>query len=611
MKSNAFSIIALLFIICLLGCSSKTKEPVANLFDYNAGEIPESENSINTSNNLIINSGSVEFNLETLTAKTTHNRTTDQYLKVTHIFPPPHIVINHYDPLTCLIDVDVTLVNPFHHSGYDVRLIIFTDDMGHLLVNPDNWTNLFDKPGGFYINPFKAYAKTEPDRFFAGYSEHTENLSILLPGGNSAVDYAIIACRNENCEDPYEVGNFQQSALFEFTSNNAGATVDIYDWQDDVDSVLLYCNNVIGSAPVSAWMKEPNLWEFAFENKTGALPGDYPGFIAVTSFWSREITTYLEISITVTESSTPIEYETEVYPYTPENVLGFDIHGNHLYQCYGDREDRSLCITDISDPYSQPLVGTLHKSGAIAVDVEGNIACVVFEDDEMIVLDISDPSLPVEVGSIEMEYGCNVEISGNYAYLVASHAGLRKIDIEDPANPFLDGYVIGLGTAYDLKISGDYACVGTDTGLKIVDLDYDAPLSPQIIGTFDTLNDIKSIDAYGMYAYIGDGKKLRIIDFSYPAYPVDIASIDIVDNQYQPIWRIDAQGDFVYVTNFREGFRIVDVTTKLSPVLYGAPFVPISGGIEEPELKVNGRFAFISGSAWEGHFWIIELWPEE
>ena len=86
------------------------------------------------------------------------------------------INVNSFDPVTRILDVDVLLRNSIGINGYDVRGILYTDEAGHLLTNPDNWTDLYDIPGGRDINPFKAYNKDDYYRSFPGDAD------LLYPG---------------------------------------------------------------------------------------------------------------------------------------------------------------------------------------------------------------------------------------------------------------------------------------------------------------------------------------------------------------------------------------------------------------------------------------------
>ena len=110
--------------------------------------------------------GMWQFQVEpdTLSVTATPLRYAAAHFNITDMLLPPNCndclktKINSFDPVTRILDVDVTLRNPTTITGHDVRGILYTNDYGHELRNADDWTGLFDIPGGQTINPFKAFA---------------------------------------------------------------------------------------------------------------------------------------------------------------------------------------------------------------------------------------------------------------------------------------------------------------------------------------------------------------------------------------------------------------------------------------------------------------------
>jgi Leucine-rich repeat (LRR) protein len=200
-----------------------------------------------------------------------------------------------------IVDVGINIVNPYPIDGRDVRLIIYNDAIGHKLVNSDSWTDLYDIPAGLPINPFKAYAKDDPNREFAGLAEHTENLQIYLPGGNPYVAYAVDASFPGNCAEPYSMENFTQAYLFDNASSTANLSVSVYDWQDDANEVSLYCPWITGVDFVPFNETDPDTWESVLINNVGVPTGEYPGYMVAWSLDSGAQALYDEVKITVTE----------------------------------------------------------------------------------------------------------------------------------------------------------------------------------------------------------------------------------------------------------------------------------------------------------------------
>ena len=166
-------------------------------------------------------------------------RTADLHLNVRPFISSPRIYIHSWNPSTETLDLDVEIYNNSIYIGHDIRLIIFRDTIGHKLLNPDNYTHLWDIPEGTYSNGFKAYAKDNPNRILHAGEWKTERLQILCPGGNFSIKFAIDASWPSNCEEPYMMNNFTQGMLQAYQGATSDITVDVYDWQDNVDSVRI------------------------------------------------------------------------------------------------------------------------------------------------------------------------------------------------------------------------------------------------------------------------------------------------------------------------------------------------------------------------------------
>jgi hypothetical protein len=54
--------------------------------------------------------------------------------------------VKSFNPTTRLLNLDVTLQNPHSKQTYDVRGLVYTNDAGNQLRNPDGWDKVFDSP---------------------------------------------------------------------------------------------------------------------------------------------------------------------------------------------------------------------------------------------------------------------------------------------------------------------------------------------------------------------------------------------------------------------------------------------------------------------------------
>lgn len=205
-KNSRILILTALFVLLMVGCSSTNNNPTTPVDpDHDLiASIPTTEIDPDQTNRHLLGMWTLTFNPDTMTAEVEFVREVDHHFNVTAwLAPGMNVVINAYDPVTRIVDADVTITNPFFDlAGHDLRAIIFTDLAGNLLMNPDNWTSLWDILGGQDINPFIAYAKDIANRRFGPFYESTESFQIYLGGG--PVQFAIDVSWPGNCEEPQD-----------------------------------------------------------------------------------------------------------------------------------------------------------------------------------------------------------------------------------------------------------------------------------------------------------------------------------------------------------------------------------------------------------------------
>jgi len=293
--TRLFPLYIAFLLIIIAGCSFSDDSPVTS----SSNQFPEV--SYENQDHSLLGMWDVEFDLENLSAKILPKRDLAAHYNITLFLPSPTIQIISFDPTYGVVEVDLTIHNPNAIPARDVRLIVFTDAVGHRLVNADAWTDLYDPPGGLPVNPFKAYMKSDPDRIFPGISDQTETLEIYLPYTNPNVTFAIDATFPGNCVEPYMMENFSQTSLDETAGSSADIQIDVLDWQDDVSSVSLYCPLVTNQQLVPLTFDSGNTWAGIVTNVNGKAHGDYPGYILA---YSGGVALYHKVDITVSTGGT-------------------------------------------------------------------------------------------------------------------------------------------------------------------------------------------------------------------------------------------------------------------------------------------------------------------
>lgn len=367
--------------------------------------MPE-EPSVSMENHQIAGFFTLNLNPDGSVTLDTTSRFAEWHAYATWYLLPPNcsdcikIHINSWNPTSRVLDVDVTLKNPYIMIAYDVRGIVYTDDYGLTLLNDDAWTNLFDLPGGQDINPFKAFAKDINQRVFSPYTEHTENFKIYGPQ-MSLVRYAIDVSIGSNCPEPYSIEHFRQTELLPYTGAIAELRVDVLDWQNDVDLVEIYAEDITGE-PVDYFSCESgNTWLLNITNDAGAPEGQYKALIKASSeIGPASFPLYKWVMITVGQ----VEVE---FVFTSDRSGNFDIF----------RVD-----TESGIPYN--ITNTLYNE--YSCDISSDSQFLYFNSDQTGETDVYSMNLNtfdiinITHDSEHDQYGCAVSPDGEWIVTVNS-----------------------------------------------------------------------------------------------------------------------------------------------------------------------------------------------
>ena len=267
-------LIAVAFSMIIAGCSRNSSNPITT--QNPMLDMPTIDYMTEGENHEPLGAWTARFDLDSMTASVEPNREMSLRLNVRPYLPNPVITTNSWDPVDQTINVDMSIKNVYNVHAFDVRLIIFTDNIGHTLTNPDDWTSLYDIPGGLNINPFKAYAKDATNRIFAAYSQHTANLNIKLPGGNPFVKFAIDASSPGNCVEPYDISGFTHEPFLSELNATASASFTVSRWNPTAAvSAWIQCPAVFGATIIGMTTSDNYHFEGDIVNYNGAQYGEY------------------------------------------------------------------------------------------------------------------------------------------------------------------------------------------------------------------------------------------------------------------------------------------------------------------------------------------------
>ncbi len=552
------TVIFLLAGLMLSGCSGNAGNPVEPV---DAVDIEATREA--ASGHKIWGIWNIGFDPATYEITVTPLRTADTHYAITDWLLPPDcddclaIHVNSFDPVTRILDADVTLRNPTVVNVYDVRGILYTNEYGHELRNADAWTALWDMLGGQDINPFRAFAKGQPKRLFAGDASHTENYLVYfpIPPHWNDITFAVDISWPGNCKEPYAIEDFMQYGdLYDDPGSQVIVSVHVLDWQFDQSEVLLHAQALTGQETTALTKENYYTWNGTLANAESLGAGEYEFLLSAASSDSGGLLLYQYVEITV--SGGPHPTLTDVTPpwlnLEPRQVC---VEGNYLYVGAGHN---GLHIYDITDPVHPLWVNSVELPDRISdIDVEGSYAYAITFQYTVNIIDIDPPESAHVVGSFEAPlYPTGINVSGNYAYIIDDGVGLRIFDVSTPESAFLITTVDTQSWAHEVAVSDGYAYVA-DTGEGLLVIDIDPPESAHMVqqAKLPYSNCAYGVAVSGDYAYVADYQHgLVIVDITSPesAFAENVV--------YTPdCERVTVFGNYAFLTGEETGLHIVDI----------------------------------------------------
>lgn len=568
------------------------------------------------------------------------------HFNVTHMLLPPEcddcIVIgfNSYSPVTNILDIDVTLINQGNVGAHDVRGIIYTNDYGHTLVNADDWTRLFDIPGGMEINPFKAFAKNIPFRTFYTWASHMENFQIHTPSPPQfhSITFAVDVSWPGTCKEPYSIENFSQTTLFNTYGSKADLCIDVLDWGDNVSSVAIEAPDIIGDLPVQFEHSTEPTWHLELTSLNALEPGIYSALIKADSTDSGSLELFDFVEIDVVENPNQIDVTSpdggEEWPGGSVQTISWDWVGditevrieysiddfiNHVETIVestantgsfpwssvpeNPSETAKVRVSDKHDPgvfgVSDEHFEIVKTSPFNLVDVtpsedpftplgvfaRDNLVYISGGEEGLYIIDVSDLADFQWVSLLDTPgVAKDVVVEGDYAYLAAGDAGLVIADITEPSAPFTISIVDTLGDARGLAVDGNYAYVGAgETGLHIIDIS--DPENPFLTDSVVTTDDAANVSVSGGYAYVAVlSSGIDIIDVGNPYDAALIKNLDTPGVAYIVV----VLDEYAYIADHGSGVQVVDISNPESAFIAKT----IDTGPATLDITIEGLYAY-------------------
>lgn len=192
----------------------------------------------------------------------------------------------------------------------------------------------------------------------------------------------------------------------------------------------------------------------------------------------------------------------------------------------GGELSNSMKVLNVADPYAVDSIAKCggHGSYARGMDYDNDYLYVARWEDGLFINNVANRAYPVEVGSFRecQDEPIDIEVRGNTGYLLFTDT-IRIVDLSDPAN------ITQIG----------WAEVGVNDALEVV----------------------------GNTMLVGNSLGVTAFDISNPASPV---YLDICLTDYHYVKSVEAEGDYAYITMWRYGFGIIDISDPNNLVMVGS-----------------------------------------
>jgi hypothetical protein len=200
----------------------------------------------------------------------------------------------------------------------------------------------------------------------------------------------------------------------------------------------------------------------------------------------------------------------------------------------GGELSNTVKVLNVADPFNVDSIAKCGGGGNYArgMDLDGDYLYVTRFEDGLYINDVSVRTWPTEVGIFREGEGepLDVEVRGNTGYLMYLDT-IRVVDLSNPANMTKVGWAeVGVNSA--LEIGGNTMFVGNTTGLTSFDVS--DPANPMYLDQYWTdYQYVTGIRARGDYAYITMWRHgYGIVDISNPGQLAMVGSL--VDEDYWP-----------------------------------------------------------------------------
>lgn len=288
----------------------------------------------------------------------------------------------------------------------------------------------------------------------------------------------------------------------------------------------------------------------------------------------------------LSQTTIPGNLGTDVWGYVDQSTgKEYAIMGD-----FSNLRDGNVTLVDVSEPSNPQIASTFQEVTGFDIKTSGHYLYVTnsdfpsASDDSSRIVDISDPMNPVVIGAFQAAH--NIFIEGSYLYMSYElPPGLRIFDIAtDPTAPQLVWEGMSASGGHDVAVIRD-RLYDFHAGDATYIYDVQDPTDPQLLGAVrnpGTFHHSGWVTEDDNYLYICDEiavdplPDVTIWNISDPANAVLVGNISDSTSRVHNLYIID---NLAYVSYYRAGFKIFDVSTPEEPRILNQFNTNLNGGI--------------------------------
>ena len=281
----------------------------------------------------------------------------------------------------------------------------------------------------------------------------------------------------------------------------------------------------------------------------------------------------------------------------------------HEDHCYLSQYYRGLRVINVNNSSSPYVSGEINGYGDIfSFAVDDTLAYVWGEYGGLFILNITEPYEPEIIGSYGIgqswQYDRPVDASNGLVSYGAT-SGIHIVDATNPANPYLIGELEGFWSITELVMVDTMVYINRGEGEEgITGVSISDPQNPVAIASFNNgTDDVNCLDVEGNLAYLGTDYGLKIVDISNPSNYSEVAQLSIGSN----IYALDKEGNYIYCSNWfgESTFSIINVSDPASPYLVTSQVIDFS--FMSISVCYNLAVLGISDSELAGGVYLIDI----